>query len=420
MSANYFIFDKNKCVACHACVLGCMNENGFQSNQQWRNIITENKAKLPGIPLFHISLACNHCEDAPCMKNCPALAYNKSLLSGAILHESENCIGCQYCIWQCPYDAPKFNTQSGVIEKCHFCESRILENQSPACAEACPTDALGFSFDDIDKNKITPSISVAQNPHPSIQIKELENEEGPEIDMSLFEEEDLVIEEEGVKRVRIIEEWPLLVFTFIVAVLVAFSASGIGNQSPDWIKWSITAAGGIGAALSSLHLGKKLRMWRAVLNIKHSWLSREIFFFGLYFLAMVTDFFLFNLNYYVVLIPGALTLLSIDMLYQPVQQKWRMPFHSGQSIFISTSLFLLLFHFYWLLLVFILIRLGIQLYSMLVDNPPQKMNALILIRWGMIDLAIIFLFFDLPYIFIFLVFLLGELFDRILFYKELD
>lgn len=420
MSANYFIFDKNRCVACEACVLGCMNENGFQSTQQWRNIITENEVKAPGIPLFNISLACNHCEDAPCMKGCPALAYTKSLLTGAILHETEHCIGCQYCIWQCPYDAPKFNIQSGVVEKCHFCENRLLEHQAPACATSCPTNALDFSFNAIDKKEIKPSISVAKNPYPSIKIKELEKEEGPEIDMSLFEEEDIVIEKKIVKRVGAKEEWPLLVFTFMVAVLVAFSAAGAGAQSSDWLKWSLVAIASIATALSSLHLGKKQRMWRAILNLKQSWLSREIFFFGVYFAALVVEFFFFDLNYFLILIPGALTLLSIDMLYQPVQQKWSIPFHSGQSIFITTSLLLLLTNYYWLLLALILIRLSIQLFSMLTEMPPLKKRILILSRWGMIDIAAIFLFIGFPFWSIFLVFTIGELLDRVLFYEDLD
>ncbi|NPD44864.1 MULTISPECIES: DmsC/YnfH family molybdoenzyme membrane anchor subunit [unclassified Lentimicrobium] len=420
MNSNYFIFDKNRCVGCQACVIGCMNENGFQSKQQWRNIITENEAKLPKIPLFHISLACNHCEDAHCMRNCPALAYTKSLLTGGIIHKPEHCIGCQYCIWQCPYNAPKFNSQIGIVEKCHFCESRLLDNQAPACATSCPTNALDFSFEEIDKKKILPSISVAKNPYPSIQIKELENEEGPEMDMSLFEKEDLVVEGKIVKRVHAKEEWPLLVFTFIVSVLVAFTAVGVGMQSPDWLKWSMMIVAIIGATLSSLHLGKKLRMWRAILNIKQSWLSREIFFFAIYFVALTINFFFFDLNYFVVLIPGALTLLSIDMLYQPVQEKWKIPFHSGQSIFITTSLLLLLLHFYWLLLALILIRIGIQLYPMLSNKPPQKLNTLILVRWGMIDLAIIFLFLGTPFWTIFISFSIGELLDRFMFYKDLD
>lgn len=420
MSANYFIFDKNRCVACHACVIGCMNENGFQSNLQWRNIITENEAKLPGIPLFHISLACNHCEDAPCMKNCPALAYTKSLFTGAILHNTEHCIGCQYCIWQCPYDAPKFNVQKGIVEKCYFCESRLLGNIAPACAVACPTNALDFSFENIDKKQITPSISVPNNPYPSIQIKELEKEEGPEMDMSLFYEEDLVAEQKKVKRVGAREEWPLLVFTFIVAVLVALSAAGAGKQSAEWLKWTMIGAAISGAALSSLHLGKKQKMWRAILNLKQSWLSREIFFFGVYFAALAAELFFFDLNYFLILIPGALTLLSIDMLYQPVQQRWKIPFHSGQSIFIATSLLLLLVHFYWLLLALILIRLSIQLFFMLTEMPPLKKKILILSRWGMIDISIIFLFLGFPFWSIFLVFSMGELLDRILFYDDLD
>lgn len=419
MSANYFIFDKNKCVGCHACVVACMNENGFQANQQWRNIFTQNEAKVPGIPLFHISLACNHCEDAPCMKYCPALAYSRSLFTGAVLHHSEHCIGCQYCVWNCPYEAPKYNPFEGVVEKCNFCESRQKDGLAPACATLCPTGALDFSNAEIDKTSITPSIQVATNPSPSLLIKELENKKGPEMDLSLFDEEDKISKEKKTKQISAQHEWPLLIFTFIISVLVALSAAGASEKSVEWLKWSMTIVGAFGALLSSFHLGKKFRLWRAILNLRHSWLSREIFFFGLYYTLMILNFWFFNLNYYVVLIPGILLLFSIDMLYQPVQQKWKIPFHSGQSFFIALSITILLLQYYWILLAFMMIRMGVSLYAF--HPPDEKLfkNKLFLIRWGLIGISIILVIFDAPFFIILLMILLGEFLDRVIFYNQL-
>lgn len=419
MSKSYFIFDKNRCVGCQACVVACINENGFQSNQQWRNIYTRNQNKLPGIPLFHISLACNHCDDAPCMKYCPALAYNRSDITQSVLHQSDACIGCQYCIWHCPYEAPKFNIYTGLVEKCNFCESRQTENKAPACTQLCPTDALSFSFDEIDKSQIKPVIEVAENPFPSLRIKELENRKSPEMDMSLFEEEDLKEEPIVEKSMSVKHEWPLLIFTFIVAVLVALSVTGTGVESQDWLKWSMTIAGGLGALLSSLHLGRKLRMWRAVLNIKHSWLSREIFFFGLYYALMLIDFYIYDINYYLQLIPGILTLLSIDMLYRPVQNHWKISWHSGQSIFITLSLSLLIFKFYWLLLILMLARMFIDVYGFHHLDDQLFKDKLFVARWATIDISIILVLFSVPFPIIFGFIILGEFLDRFKYYQQL-
>ena len=72
---NAFIFDINKCTGCQACQIACVIENELEPERSWRQMFTFNKQRLPDIPLFHLSLACNHCLDAPCMKYCPALAY---------------------------------------------------------------------------------------------------------------------------------------------------------------------------------------------------------------------------------------------------------------------------------------------------------------------------------------------------------
>jgi Fe-S-cluster-containing dehydrogenase component/DMSO reductase anchor subunit len=421
MSVNYFIFDKNRCVGCEACVVACINENGFQSNGTWRNIFSQNQAKLPGIPLFHVSLACNHCEDAPCMKNCPALAYHRSDISHSVLHMADACIGCQYCVWQCPYEAPKFNPSTGIVEKCNFCETRQSENKAPACASLCPTDALSFSSDEIDKSNIPMSIDVAENPLPSLKVQELEKKTGPEMDMSLFEGSSFIKPTNTTQdhRINAKHEWPLLVFTFMVSVLVAISVYLAEQDPPSWLKWTMAIAAGTGALLSSLHLGKKLRMWRAVLNLKQSWLSREIFFFGMYYLLMLIDFFFYNIHYYLILVPAILTLLSIDMLYKPVQHHWKLAFHSGQSIFTTLSITLLLFQLYWLLLAVLLIRMFIDVYGFGKLDDQLFKDKLFIARWATIDIAIILLLLGAPFPFILGMILIGEFLDRIKFYNEL-
>lgn len=420
MSANYFIFDKNKCVACQACTVACMNENGVQAFQQWRNIFTYNESKTPNIPVFHVSIACNHCKDAPCMKNCPALAYSTSLITGGVLHKADHCIGCQYCVWNCPYEAPKYNPFEGVIEKCNFCENRQADKMVPACADLCPTGALGFSNEELNKRLLSSSIPATKDPHPSILITELRKESAPEMDENLFDKTDKQVKKNKSNKLGAKHEWPLLVFTFIAAVLVALSASGASDYSAEWLKWSMLIAGSFGALLSSLHLGKKFRLWRALLNVKNSWLSREILFFSIYFILMGTYLFLFNLNYFIVLIPGALLLFSIDMLYQPVQQKWRIPFHSGQTIFISISLVLLFSQFYWILLALILARLFLNLIYFPLEKMNKKTKIFTFIRWSMIDISIILLFFSSPFWIIIGVFLIGEFLDRVLFYQALE
>jgi molybdopterin-containing oxidoreductase family iron-sulfur binding subunit len=70
-------------------------------------------------------------------------------------------MGCGYCVVACPYGSRSFNWRNprafvdglnveyptrtrGVVEKCTFCEERIVDGQMPACVEACPVNALTF------------------------------------------------------------------------------------------------------------------------------------------------------------------------------------------------------------------------------------------------------------------------------------
>lgn len=91
-------------------------------------------------PTFRITVSCNHCENPACLAGCPAKAYTRE--DGIVKHDPEACIGCRYCIWVCPFDAPQYAPARGKVEKCNLCEHRRARGLEPACAAACPTGAL--------------------------------------------------------------------------------------------------------------------------------------------------------------------------------------------------------------------------------------------------------------------------------------
>ncbi|MEO8011900.1 MAG: 4Fe-4S dicluster domain-containing protein, partial [Dokdonella sp.] len=120
-----FVFDANTCTGCGACRVACTIENGLAPDVSWRRIETFNPQHRPIAPVFHLSLACNHCATAACMNACPALAYRRDGPTGAVLLDSTLCIGCGYCSWACPYDAPVFDEAAGVMTKCTWCADRL-------------------------------------------------------------------------------------------------------------------------------------------------------------------------------------------------------------------------------------------------------------------------------------------------------
>ncbi len=268
-----FRFDLNRCTGCHACRLACAIENEIPSGS-WRQVVTFNELRHPRAPVFHLSLACNHCRDAPCMKHCPALAYAKDPATGAVNVDPERCIGCRYCIWACPFDAPCYDAGAGVITKCTFCDHRQAEGLEPACVALCPTGALGFGDAEtspgVDRVPGFPATGFG----PAIRFVPLqEGRRLPELDGTIEPEE--LPELRPAAKITLRSEWPLVGFTLITAALVSvLTASVFGS-----IRLHLGAFLGLALlslVLSTLHLGRKRRAWRAILNLRGSWLSREI------------------------------------------------------------------------------------------------------------------------------------------------
>ncbi len=421
MSTNHFIFDKNKCVGCEACVVACVTENGFQSPDQWRSITSSNQLKVAGLPLFHLSMACNHCEDAPCMKYCPAMAFKRSNKTGAVLHIENHCIGCKYCTWQCPYDAPKFNPVKGTVEKCTFCESRLLEGQKPACTSLCPTGALNYSSDPINKGIVQDDLKVSKYPKPSIKIKDLQKQEGPKMDLSLFEGEEFEpLEIQSEVRSNALKEWPLLVFTLIVALLTALQLFKSAFMDHRFANEIFIGIGFIGAVLSTLHLGRKERMWRSILNLRYSWLSREILFFGLFMAVSLVHFYLFDIQHWILVCLGTLLCLSVDMLYQPAQWKWKAKIHSAQITLIALSITLFLSEQALFFVILMGIRLLLFVYRKVGVIADKKKWLLIVFRIASVFATFGLLFQDQSLWLLVVSFALGEILDRIDFYNELN
>lgn len=285
-----FVHDLNTCVGCQACVIACANENQLEPGVFWRQIVTFNEPRHPALPVFHLSLACNHCLDAPCLRYCPANAIARDSGTGAVVIDGESCIGCRYCSWVCSYDAPQFNARRGVMEKCTLCTHRLAEGLQPACTSLCPTGALRLGtysengapdtpgFPDAGIRPAIRFISLRRMPLvPEVAPRE------PTGDASLDRGGPAVIgaTPPPARKITFRSEWTLAVFTFLAIVLVGwFSASLIGG--PRVYPAVFLAAGFSGIVLSSLHLGRRGRAWRAMLNWRRSWLNREVMTYPLF------------------------------------------------------------------------------------------------------------------------------------------
>ncbi|MHB0968531.1 MAG: 4Fe-4S dicluster domain-containing protein [Thermoanaerobaculia bacterium] len=152
MARYGFLVDLNYCVSCKACEIACKtwNEVPVDRNLRWRRVIDEEFGVSPRVEAYSVSLACNHCADAPCVKACPNGAITVRP-DGIVQQDPSKCLGCRYCAAVCPYGAPQYDAVLNKVFKCNMCFDRIDAGETPACAQTCPTGALQWGkLEDID------------------------------------------------------------------------------------------------------------------------------------------------------------------------------------------------------------------------------------------------------------------------------
>ncbi len=140
MSQVGFYFNEKRCVKCHACEIACKLWNNIEIGPRWRTVVKVGTGKFPNVKEINVSLACMHCGDPPCLKACPVKAVSKQVEDGRVLVDKAKCIGCGFCIWACPFNAPQLG-KDGKMQKCHFCLDRPT-GLPRACEEVCPTEAI--------------------------------------------------------------------------------------------------------------------------------------------------------------------------------------------------------------------------------------------------------------------------------------
>ena len=233
--------DLNTCLGCTACLVACQAENNIPivgkdqvmrgREMHWIRLdryFASGPAKdgsytdtndLPEDPQVNFqSVACQHCEMAPCENVCPFMATLHDD-SGLNVMAYNRCVGTKYCANNCPYKVRRFNffdwnkreigefysgplgpdyydtdasqltrlqknpdvsvRMRGVMEKCTYCVQRIEAAKInarvkardsgdtkvpdgvlvPACAQACPTESIVFG----DVSDPTSAVSIAKS-----------------------------------------------------------------------------------------------------------------------------------------------------------------------------------------------------------------------------------------------------------------
>ena len=114
-----FDLDMDRCCACGACAVACMDQNDIEITEEHplRKVFAMEGTNGHA----YISMACMHCEDAPCIVACPVGCLSKDE-RGLTVYDSTSCIGCHSCAMACPFG--------------------LSHGLEPACVRTCSRGAL--------------------------------------------------------------------------------------------------------------------------------------------------------------------------------------------------------------------------------------------------------------------------------------
>jgi formate dehydrogenase iron-sulfur subunit len=130
---------------------------------------------------------CKHCTHAACLDVCPTGSLFRTEF-GTVVVQDDICNGCGYCVPACPFGVIERRTDEaaqvtdsqsssqsadtwssatkvhklervpeqrvrtknvGIAQKCTLCYDRLKAGNTPACAQACPTQSIQFG--DVDE-----------------------------------------------------------------------------------------------------------------------------------------------------------------------------------------------------------------------------------------------------------------------------
>ncbi len=185
-----FFTDTSICIGCKACEVACKTWNALPADgiglsghsydnslslgaTTWRHVAFVEQPRAPGpeeadeeadelpgaapVRWLMSSDVCKHCTHAGCLDVCPTGALFRTEF-GTVVVQDDVCNGCGYCVPACPfgvidkrYPAPGESPTSddpriGIAQKCTLCYDRLRDDQTPACAQACPTTSITFGL----------------------------------------------------------------------------------------------------------------------------------------------------------------------------------------------------------------------------------------------------------------------------------
>jgi DMSO reductase anchor subunit len=211
-----------------------------------------------------------------------------------------------------------------------MCSQRLEGGEAPACVQACPNEAIAIRI--VEQKDVTAAayagdfIAGAPDPKVTEPTTRYLSSRMKDIELVAVDRDVTHVEHTHLPLVIMLTLTQLGVGTLLFSF--GFYALGLANTLAAAVQPSVALLVTLAALLASVfHLGRPRLAWRAILNLKTSWLSREALAFGFFAKALG----LFALSY----VPSHL----IEFPGQAILEMLRIPLAVASGAFGLTGVF---------------------------------------------------------------------------------
>lgn len=172
-----FVHNNVDCIGCRACEIACKDKNGLPAGPRFRRVQYVEGGTYPAVYAYKVNVSCNHCANPACLPACPTGAIFKRKKDGIVDIDSTLCIGCRRCEATCPYGAPQYDPEDGLVKKCNLCVDEIDAGRKPYCVMGCMMRVLDIGDIAQLRDGRTDTKAIAPHEKPVRAVKNFANPE---------------------------------------------------------------------------------------------------------------------------------------------------------------------------------------------------------------------------------------------------
>ena len=128
----------NACIGCHSCEVACAEQNGLPADTAWRRVGEIEGGDLSRHPALPPLDGVQPLPRAGVPRRLPDRRLREAAPTASSQHHADDCIGCQYCTWNCPYSVPGFQPDRRIVTKCDMCQPRLEAGHDPGVRRRLP------------------------------------------------------------------------------------------------------------------------------------------------------------------------------------------------------------------------------------------------------------------------------------------